>query len=254
MTPHRLFLHPLVTLVICAFIASACGDDAAAPPPKQPAASGGGAAAPKGGKRGKKKKTIEELKAEIQRKSPLTASIFAPITEKTRAVLKENRNPFFGFVDIRLSELQRQRDLEALQKLDASTADPIKLEPLQLFDLRQLKLTVTITDTPIPQAEVIDPNGERHPVFIGSSIGPVGGAVVDIRQGEIKILRTQQQKDGTASTTCTIMRLSLSLDVLVQATREASGEIEVTDEGGVKCNIISFYPKKLDNIKITYQD
>jgi hypothetical protein len=171
-------------------------------------------------------------------------------------VLKENRNPFFGFVDTRLSELQRERELERLKTLAASTDDPIKLEPLQLFDLRQLKLTVTITDTPIAQAEVIDPNGERHPIIVGSAIGPVDGSVVDIRQGEVKILRKQKQTDGAEPLPdiCTLLRISPSLDMLVQATREASGELEITEENGVKCNVISFYPKKLDNIKITYQD
>jgi Tfp pilus assembly protein PilP len=249
---------PILILLLCAALLCACGDDPPAAPAKSaPSSVAKSPAANRRGGKGSKKKTVEELKAEISRKSPLTASIFSPITEKTRPSFAENRNPFFGFVDIRITELERQRQLDAAAKATSGdTATPIKLEPLQLFDLRQLKLVATITNTAIVQADILDPSGEHHIVQIGTPIGPLGGQIVNINESELKIIRTQKQKDGTALSTCTIMRLSLSLDSLILATREAEGLIEpIADPPSAPpCEVIRFYPKSLDNIKISYQD
>jgi Tfp pilus assembly protein PilP len=255
MTPSPRSLLLLLSLALTLTLTlGACGSDPTPAPPSAPAASRP-AAGPRGARGKGQKKTLEQLKAEIARKSPLSASIFSPISERARSPLAETRNPFYGFIDIRINEMQRQRELEAAQKAASQdTTQPIKLEPLQLFDLRQLKLVATITNTPIPQANIIDPTREQHIIQVGSSIGPQGGSVVDIRENEVKIVRSQRQKDGTDITSCTIMRLAVSLDALVQATREADGSIDPLPPENPPCEVLRFYPKSLDNIKISYQD
>lgn len=64
------------------------------------------------------------------------------------------------------------------------------LEPLQKYEIDQLKLKFTITGSSTPMAMIIDGRGDAHPVRIGSWVGKNWGKVSHIGREEITITET----------------------------------------------------------------
>lgn len=70
-----------------------------------------------------------------------------------------------------------------------------ELEPLELFDLTQLKISAIIWDTKKPRAMLTDPSGASHIVKLKSRIGKKNGFVVSIREGEVVVVEYDAELD-----------------------------------------------------------
>lgn len=72
---------------------------------------------------------------------------------------------------------------------------PRELEPLEAFDLTQLKVSAIIWDVKNPRALVRDPNGGTHTLRIKTRLGRRNGFVVAIREGEIVVVEYDVESD-----------------------------------------------------------
>jgi len=72
---------------------------------------------------------------------------------------------------------------------------PRELEPLEAFDVSQIKVLAIIWDVKNPRALVKDPNGQTHLLKLKSRIGKKNGFVVAIREGEIVVVEYDAEID-----------------------------------------------------------
>ncbi len=72
---------------------------------------------------------------------------------------------------------------------------PRELDPLEAFDLSQLKVSAIIWDVKNPRALLRDPNGGTHTVRLKSRLGRRNGFVVAIREGEIVAVEYDVESD-----------------------------------------------------------
>lgn len=63
-----------------------------------------------------------------------------------------------------------------------------QLEPLEGFDINQLKLVAILTGTVVPKAMFVDPTSFGHIAQEEDRIGRNGGRITDIRDNEVEIL------------------------------------------------------------------
>jgi type IV pilus assembly protein PilP len=68
-------------------------------------------------------------------------------------------------------------------------------EPLESFDLFQLKVSAIIWDTKNPRAMLIDPVGNTHVVKLKTRVGKNNGFVVAIREGEVVVVEYNAELD-----------------------------------------------------------
>ena len=71
-------------------------------------------------------------------------------------------------------------------------------EPLEAFDLAQLKLVAIVTGTAVPNAMFVDPSGFGHFAKEDDRIGRDGGRISDIRTNEVEV--TINPDGGVGST------------------------------------------------------
>jgi type IV pilus assembly protein PilP len=69
-------------------------------------------------------------------------------------------------------------------------------DPLQNFDLSQLRVVGIIWGVPKPRAMVRDPAGKIHMVFKETKMGRYGGFIAEIREGEIVVVEPTRSSDG----------------------------------------------------------
>lgn len=96
------------------------------------------------------------------------------------------------------------------------------VEPLEQFGLSQLALIGVISETAVPKAMFIDPEGFGHVVKEGDRIGRQGGIITDIRDNEVDIQESAVEGNQAPSNIRTL-RLS---DTEI---RPVSGEDELSD-------------------------
>lgn len=70
------------------------------------------------------------------------------------------------------------------------------LDPLEAYDLAQIKVEAVIWDTKSPRAMLRDPQGGVHYVKIKSRIGKKDGFVVAIREGEVVVVEYAPDSNG----------------------------------------------------------
>lgn len=70
------------------------------------------------------------------------------------------------------------------------------LEPLEGFDLAQIRVEAVIWDTKNPRAMVRDPQGGIHYIKVKSRIGKKDGFVVAIREGEVVVVEYAPDSNG----------------------------------------------------------
>jgi hypothetical protein len=63
-----------------------------------------------------------------------------------------------------------------------------QLEPLEGFDINQLKLVAVLTGTVVPKAMFLDPTSFGHIAKEEDRIGRDGGRIVDIRSNEVEVM------------------------------------------------------------------
>lgn len=68
-------------------------------------------------------------------------------------------------------------------------------EPLESYDVAQLKISAIIWNTKNPRALIADPQGGTHTVRVKSRIGKRNGFVAAIREGEIVVVEYVMEND-----------------------------------------------------------
>jgi type IV pilus assembly protein PilP len=81
-------------------------------------------------------------------------------------------------------------------------------DPLQNFELSQLRVVGIIWGVKKPKAMVRDPSGKLHMVFKDSKMGRYGGFVAEIREGEIVVVEPTRSPDGLLMGTPRILSLT----------------------------------------------
>lgn len=71
------------------------------------------------------------------------------------------------------------------------------VEPLEKFDLEQLKLVGILWDTKKPKAMVKDPTGKVHMVYPNTKMGKRNGYIRLIREGEVVVIESIVDEDKT---------------------------------------------------------
>lgn len=72
-------------------------------------------------------------------------------------------------------------------------------EPLESFDLQQLKLVAIVTGTVVPNAMFVDPSGFGHFAKEDDRIGRDGGRITDIRTNEVEVTINPEAAVGSAN-------------------------------------------------------
>lgn len=72
-------------------------------------------------------------------------------------------------------------------------------EPLESYDVGQLKLVAIITGTAVPTAMFVDPTGFGHFAKEDDRIGRSGGRITDIRSNEVEITINPEGDNGAAN-------------------------------------------------------
>lgn len=96
------------------------------------------------------------------------------------------------------------------------------VEPLEQFGLSQLALVGVISETAVPKAMFIDPEGFGHVVKEGDRIGRQGGIITDIRDNEVDI----QESAGEGNQAPANIRTLRLSDTEI---RSVSGDDELSD-------------------------
>ena len=81
------------------------------------------------------------------------------------------------------------------------------LEPLESFDINQLKVVAIVWETKNPKALIVDPTGNSHYVKLKSRIGKKNGFVVAIREGEVVAVEYVEE-NGQYSKVFRVMELT----------------------------------------------
>jgi Tfp pilus assembly protein PilP len=109
------------------------------------------------------------------------------------------------------------------------------LEPLEQYALSALELVAIISETAVPKAMFVDPDGFGHVVKEGDRIGRNGGQITDIRDNEVEIRETTDE-DESQTRLKTVELRTQQLEVrddsgLTDAEREALRKLLETEEG-----------------------
>lgn len=109
------------------------------------------------------------------------------------------------------------------------------LEPLEQYALGALDLVAIISETAVPKAMFVDPEGFGHVVKEGDRIGRNGGQITDIRDNEVEVRETTNE-DESQTELKTVELRTRELQVrddsgLSDAEREALRKLLETDEG-----------------------
>lgn len=111
------------------------------------------------------------------------------------------------------------------------------IEELEKYSIAQLVLTGIISETAVPRAMFIDPDGFGHIVKEGDRIGRQGGIISDIRDNEVDIQESSSEEAAAKSIVQTIRLSETELavpqddDSLSDAEREALEQL-LKSEGG----------------------
>ena len=96
-----------------------------------------------------------------------------------------------------------------LKKIEVEVAVPQgPPEPLEVFDLTQLKVIGIIWNVNEPKAMVKDPLGRLHLVRKDTKMGRNRGFVGKIREGEVIVVEPTQSADGTQTVTMRVLELT----------------------------------------------
>lgn len=85
---------------------------------------------------------------------------------------------------------------------------PVNLEPLQFYDIGQLKVVGIIWEVSNPKAMIRDPLGKLHLVRKETKVGRNNGFVAVIREGEIVIVEPLPVSGGVQSAQTRVMLLT----------------------------------------------
>ena len=114
------------------------------------------------------------------------------------------------------------------------------IEPLEQYNLGQLELVVVISETAVPKAMFLDPDGFGHVIKEGDRIGLQNGIVTDIRNNEVDVRESGGTgEDAEQSSIRTIRLREVELraenedkkDDLSEREREALQRLLETSEG-----------------------
>lgn len=112
------------------------------------------------------------------------------------------------------------------------------VEPLEQYSIGQLELVAVISETAVPKAMFIDPDGFGHVIKEGDRIGRSGGVITDIRDNEVDVQETSGEDENAKSTVRTIRLRDTEIrsddeggEDLSEAEREALERLMKTDEG-----------------------
>ncbi len=111
------------------------------------------------------------------------------------------------------------------------------VEPLEQFGLSQLSLIGVISETAVPKAMFVDPEGFGHVVKEGDRIGRQGGIITDIRDNEVDIQESAVENSQVPSTIRTLrlsdteIRSSGDDEELSEAERQALERLLKSEEG-----------------------
>lgn len=81
-------------------------------------------------------------------------------------------------------------------------------EPLQLFEVTQLKLVGIIWDVKSPKAMIKDPGGKLHMIRKETKVGRNNGFVAAIREGEVIIIEPTVGENGMPSALTRVLNLT----------------------------------------------
>ena len=177
--PHRPTSAParLAALLLIAAAAPGCellGLSEAEIAPTEPGAEGGAPSAP-------------------PRPAPAPGAVLEDQDyERPQYPDSSRRNPFRPVADV----LVPQSSVDELA--------PRPTEPLEAYSIGQLELVAIISETAIPKAMFVDPDGLGHTVKRGDRIGRQGGVVADIRDNEIDISEAETELAAGAARVRTV--------------------------------------------------
>ena len=119
-----------------------------------------------------------------------------------------------------------------------NTGDVRPLEPLEKYGIGSLELVAIISETAVPKAMFIDPEGFGHVVKEGDRIGRNSGKITDIRDNEVEIREITDAEDEESQTKLKTVQLrSKQLDVssgregLSEEDREILKKLLESEEG-----------------------
>ena len=104
------------------------------------------------------------------------------------------------------------------------------MEPLEQHSLDELDLVTIISQTAVPRAMFVDPEGMGHFAMEGDRIGDAGGIVRDIRPDEVEV----REGDNGASVTVQLRERDIETptdDELTEEERRMLEELLGTEEG-----------------------
>ncbi|RAL20951.1 hypothetical protein DL240_14870 [Lujinxingia litoralis] len=145
---------------------------------------------------------------------------FDPAEDYQRPDYPVRRNPF-------------QPDLDVMQPEPATVDDSVRpLEPLEEFPLSSLNLVAVISETAVPRAMFVDPNGLGHFVKEGDRIGRNSGVVRVIRDNEVEIREGGADESGAVVTVrLRDQQLRVADSGLTPEEREALKRLLESEEG-----------------------
>ncbi|MGM0555109.1 MAG: pilus assembly protein PilP [Myxococcota bacterium] len=133
------------------------------------------------------------------------------------------RNPFMPNLDV----------MKPQQQVAEGEVRP--LEPLEQYAVSALELVAIISETAVPKAMFVDPEGFGHVVKEGDRVGRNGGQITDIRDNEVEIRETTDEEDSQTRFKTVELRtqeLQVRDDTgLSDAEREALRQLLETEEG-----------------------
>lgn len=201
----------LVMISVMSFALGGCemlglgGETSTPPPPTTP----------------KKKPPIKKIEPEVVAELEEEGEYQRPnYPENTR------RNPFRPVIEV----------IVPVQEAVNDEKRPV--EPLEQFSISQLELAAIISETVVPKAMFIDPNGFGHVVKAGDRIGLQGGTITDIRDNEVDIQETSGEDENAKDEVRTIQLRSFEMQAsqdeaedLSEAERSALERLLSTEEG-----------------------
>jgi Tfp pilus assembly protein PilP len=120
----------------------------------------------------------------------------------------------------------------------AVTVEKRPVEPLEQYSIGQLELVAVISETAVPKAMFIDPDGFGHVIKEGDRIGRSGGIITDIRDNEVDVQETSGEDENAQSSVRVIRLRDFEIrsdegdgEELSEAEREALERLMKTDEG-----------------------
>lgn len=120
-------------------------------------------------------------------------------------------------------------------KRQVAEGDVRPLEPLEQFAVGSLSLVAIISETAVPKAMFVDPEGFGHVVKEGDRIGRNRGQITDIRDNEVEVRETTNE-DESETRLMTVELRQEQLEVrdesgLTDEERDALKKLLETEEG-----------------------